>query len=66
MEKRIDLRRPNVVGVIHTMGGFAEAENTALHAVEVRVDALPKLPSLHQVAACSISCAAPGGRGCGH
>ena len=51
MEKRIDLRRPNVVGVIHTMGGFAEAENTALHAVEVRVDALPKLPSLHQVAA---------------
>jgi 3-dehydroquinate dehydratase I len=51
MEKRIHLQRSNVVGVIHTVGGFAEAGNFGLDAVEVRVDALPRPPSLQQVAA---------------
>jgi 3-dehydroquinate dehydratase-1 len=51
MEKRIDLHRSNVVGVIHTAAGFAEAGNPGLDAVEVRVDALPRPPSLQQVAA---------------
>ena len=54
MEKRIDLRRSNVVGVIHTAVGFAEAGNPALDAVEVRVDALPTPPSLQQIAALSV------------
>ena len=54
MEKRIDLRRSNVVGVIHTAGGFGDAGNPSLDAVEVRVDALPKLPSLQQVEALSV------------
>jgi 3-dehydroquinate dehydratase-1 len=54
MEKRIDLRRSNVVGVIHTAGGFVDAGNPSLDAVEVRVDALPKLPSLQQVEALSV------------
>src|SRR5688572_2917764 len=51
MEKRIHLQRSNLVGVIHTVGGFAEAGNPGLDAVEVRVDALPHPPSLQQVAA---------------
>jgi 3-dehydroquinate dehydratase-1 len=50
MEKRLDPRRSNVVGVIHTTGGFMEATNSALDAVEVRVDALPECPSLQDVA----------------
>jgi len=54
MEKRIHLQRPNVVGVVHTVGGFAEAKNPGLDAVEVRVDALPHPPSLQQVADLSI------------
>ena len=40
-----------MIGVIHTLGGFAEAAKTALDAVEVRVDALPHCPSLREVAA---------------
>jgi 3-dehydroquinate dehydratase I len=54
MEKRIHLQRSNLVGVIHTEGGFAEAGNPGLDAVEVRVDALPHLPSVQQVAALSV------------
>jgi 3-dehydroquinate dehydratase I len=40
MEKSIDPSRPNVVGVIHTPGGFLQAGIPGLDAVEVRVDAL--------------------------
>ena len=54
MEKRIHLGRSNLVGVIHTAGGFTEAGNPGLDAVEVRVDALPHPPSLQQVAALSV------------
>jgi 3-dehydroquinate dehydratase I len=54
MEKRIHLQRSNVIGVIHTVGGFAEAGNPGLDAVEVRVDALPHPPSLQQVVALSV------------
>jgi 3-dehydroquinate dehydratase I len=54
MEKRIDLRRSNVVGVIHTVGGFSDAGNPALDAAEVRVDALPATPCLRQVADLSV------------
>jgi 3-dehydroquinate dehydratase-1 len=53
MEKRIHLQRSNIVGVIHTVDGFAEAGNLLLDAVEVRVDSLPNPPSLQQVAALS-------------
>ena len=49
MEKQIALQRSNLVGVIHTVGGFAEAENLALDAVEVRLDALPHAKFLRQV-----------------
>jgi 3-dehydroquinate dehydratase-1 len=51
MEKRLHPECSNVVGVVHTLGGFAEAAKTALDAVEVRVDALPHCPSLREVAA---------------
>ena len=54
MEKRIHLQRSNLVGVIHTAGGFAQAGNPGLDAVEVRVDALPRPPSAQQVAALSV------------
>ena len=54
MEKRIHLQRSNLVGVIHTPGGFAQAGNPGLDAVEVRVDALPRPPSVQQVAALSV------------
>jgi 3-dehydroquinate dehydratase I len=54
MEKRLHPERSNVVGVVHTLGGFAEAANTALDAVEVRVDAFPQCPSLHEVAALQV------------
>lgn len=49
MEKSIHLHRPNVVGVIHTAGGFEEACNPGLDAVEVRVDTLPQPPSPRQI-----------------
>ncbi len=49
MEKQIALQRANVVGVIHTVGGFTEAENLALDAVEVRLDALPDWTFRQQV-----------------
>jgi 3-dehydroquinate dehydratase I len=49
MEKSIHLDRPNVVGVIHTAGGFVEASHPGLDAVEVRVDALPDPPSPRQI-----------------
>ncbi len=51
MEKRLRAECSNVVGVVHTARGFAEAAKTALDAVEVRVDALPHCPSLREVAA---------------
>ena len=51
MEKRLHPECSNVVGVVHTLGGFAEAVKTALDAVEVRLDALPHCPSLREVAA---------------
>jgi 3-dehydroquinate dehydratase-1 len=51
MEKRLDPGRSNVVGVIHTAGGFPEAAKLALDAVEVRIDALAECPSLQEVAA---------------
>ena len=54
MEKRIQLQRSNLVGVIHTAGGFAQAQNPGLDAVEVRVDALPRPPTVQQVAALSL------------
>lgn len=54
MEKRIHLQLSNVIGVIHTEGGFAEAEKQGLDGVEVRVDALPDPPSTAQVAALSV------------
>ncbi len=54
MEKRIHLQRSSLVGVIHTAGGFAEAGNPGLDAVEVRVDALRNPPSLQQIAALSV------------
>lgn len=54
MEKRIHFRRSNLVGVIHTEAGFAEAGNPGLDAVEVRVGALPHLPSVQHVAALSV------------
>jgi 3-dehydroquinate dehydratase I len=50
MEKSITSDRPNVVGVIHTTGGFLEAGISGLDAVEVRVDALRDSPSLRQIA----------------
>ncbi len=49
MEKSIPTSRPAVVGVIHTMGGFSEAGIAGLDAVELRVDALPDLPSRTQL-----------------
>jgi 3-dehydroquinate dehydratase-1 len=54
MEKQIHLQRSNLVGVIHTAGGYAQAGNPGLDAVEVRVDALPRLPSVQQIAALSV------------
>jgi 3-dehydroquinate dehydratase I len=50
MEKSIDTRRPNVVGVIHTPGGFLQAGIPGLNAVEVRVDALSVAPQAGQIA----------------
>ena len=50
MEKSIDTGRPNVVGVIHTPGGFLQARTPGLDVVEVRVDALAEAPSAEQIA----------------
>ena len=50
MEKRIDPGRPNMVGVIHTPGGFSQAGIPGLDAVEVRVDALSLPPLARQIA----------------
>ena len=36
--------RPNVVGTIHSAGGFSAAAGTAITAAEVRVDLLPVVP----------------------
>ena len=49
MEKSIPTSRPAVVGVIHTVGGFSQAGIAGLDAVELRVDALPDLPSRTQL-----------------
>ena len=51
MEKRLHPECSNVVGVVHTADGFAEAAKIALDAVEVRVDLLSHCPSLREVAA---------------
>jgi len=51
MEKkkiRIQLNRANVVGAIHTEGGFSQT--AGIDAAEVRVDLLPKLPSRTELA----------------
>ena len=50
MEKSIDPDRSNLVGVIHTAGGFLQAGTPGLHAVEIRVDALSKRPQARQIA----------------
>ena len=66
MEKRLHPERSNVVGVVHTLGGFAEAAKTALDAVEVRVDALPHLSIASRgrraSGASNSHCASPGRR----
>ncbi len=50
-QSRIQLSRPNIVGTIHTAGGFAAAGKTGVDVVEVRVDSLPKPPTGEQIAA---------------
>ena len=50
MEKSIDPGRPNMVGVIHTPGGFSQAGIPGLDAVELRVDALLVPPQARQIA----------------
>jgi len=42
-KKQIRLDRPNVVGAIHTEGGFSQT--SGIDAAEVRVDLLPDAPS---------------------
>ncbi len=42
-KKQIQLDQANVVGAIHTEGGFSQT--SGIDAAEVRVDLLPKLPS---------------------
>lgn len=53
-QSRIQLTRPNVVGTIHSSGGFAAAEKSSVDVVEVRVDCLPKPPDASQLAALSL------------
>ncbi len=48
-QSRINLSRANIVGTIHTAGGFAAAGKSAVDAVEVRVDALPKPPEVARI-----------------
>jgi len=45
-KRGFQLSRANVIGTIHTPGGFAAARKSRLDGVEVRVDTLPKVPSL--------------------
>ena len=51
---RINLSHANIVGTIHTTGGFAAAQKAAVHAVEVRVDALPKPPEVSRLSALTL------------
>ena len=48
-QRRIPLGRANIVGVIHTVAGFAAAVKSGLDAVEVRADMLPQPPAPAQV-----------------
>jgi 3-dehydroquinate dehydratase-1 len=48
-QRRIALERANIVGVIHTVRGFAAAGKAGLDAVEVRADMLPQPPSADQI-----------------
>lgn len=50
-QSRIDFSSPNVVGTIHTAGGFAAAGKSAVDVVEVRVDSLPTPPEAVHLAA---------------
>jgi 3-dehydroquinate dehydratase-1 len=50
MEKSIDPSRSNLIGVIHTPGGFLQAGLPGLDAVEIRVDALSVPPQAKQIA----------------
>jgi len=40
----ISLDRPNVVGTIHSPGGFRAVDGIPVNAVEIRADILPKTP----------------------
>lgn len=53
-QSRIQLSRPNVVGTIHSAGGFAAAKRSAVDAVEVRVDCLSKPPDASQLSTLSL------------
>jgi 3-dehydroquinate dehydratase-1 len=53
-QRRIPLDRANVVGVIHTAGGFAAAVKSRVDAVEVRADALPQPPDPERIAQLSL------------
>lgn len=50
-QSRIQLSRPNIVGTIHTAGGFAAGKKSAVDVVEVRVDSLPKPPTVEEIVA---------------
>lgn len=49
-KRRIRLVRPNVVGVVHTPGGFRQSRRVDVDAVEVRVDLLPGPPRADEIA----------------
>lgn len=49
-KRGFQLLRPNVIGTIHSPGGFLAAKKSGVDGVEVRVDALPKVPSLKELA----------------
>lgn len=51
MKRRFDWRISNVLGTIHSKGGFAAAKKAAtqIHGVEVRVDCLPIPPTLDEL-----------------
>lgn len=53
-QKRIPLDHANIVGVIHTVAGFAAAAKAGIDAVEVRADMLPQPPSPEQLAKLSL------------
>jgi 3-dehydroquinate dehydratase-1 len=48
-QRRIPLGRANIIGVIHTLGGFRAAVKSGVHAVEIRADMLPHPPSPEQI-----------------